>query len=126
MTPPPAAELDWPRDVLAWLSGLPPVVRSTGGTTLVMLQTYLRERRYDMVVQKLNDLTERCLGAFLLAAYLNADEAYEACSDAVTQALDLRDAYYDWRNAQERAAIRDGGPLEHLRDNRDNDGDVTP
>ena len=57
------------------------------------------------------------------AAAMDALREYERSVEEGRLENEQLDAHWA---AQERAAIRDGGPLEHLRDNRDNEGDATP
>jgi hypothetical protein len=116
----PAAELNWPKEVLAWTDALPADTRLILGiATLDTLRARIRRGAVVAALETLRSLRDISMGALRMARRLDAGGEYDALAGESERLWDLCDAYYDWLNAQERAAIRDGGPLEHLRDTRE-------
>jgi hypothetical protein len=118
MTPPPAAELDWPQRVAQWVETLPLPAQRIGIGPLICVRTHLREARHVWLREALSELHCYLFGAWSLALELDAPIA-ATLDSARRELFALLQEGQAWLNAQERAAIRDGGPLEHLRDNRE-------
>jgi hypothetical protein len=114
----PAAELNWPQRVAQWVETLPLPAQRIGIGPLICVRTHLREARHVWLREALSELHCYLFGAWSLALELDAPVA-ATLDSARRELFALLQEGQAWLNAQERAAIRDGGPLEHLRDTRE-------
>jgi hypothetical protein len=118
MTPPPAAELDWPREVRALLSEVDIRLPFSWTHFASVVRTHLDAGRYYAASRNLRDtLWYLFYGAWCMTE--DDDPRRELLSDLTDRALELAGSYLSWARAQELTALVDGGPLEHLRDNRE-------
>jgi hypothetical protein len=118
VTPSPAAELDWPKEVRETLKEIDNRLPFSWRHFASVVRTHLDAGRYYDASRNLRDtLWFLFYGAWCVTD--DDDPRRELLSDLTDRALELAGSYLTWAHAQERAAIRDGGPLEHLRDTRE-------